>query len=241
MDDFFEICETDSCSGTKRSIPLIGDAAPEFTASTTNGKIKFPDDFVGSWVVFFSHPADFTPVCTTEFVEFQKNMLEFEKINTRLLGLSIGGLTSHLGWFDAISKMSDGVDISFPLIDDLNMKVAKLYGMLQSGASDTHAVRAVFIIDPNGIVRTVLYYPAVLGRNMSEIWRILVGLQTADEFEVALPANWTPGDNVLTPAPTTSAEMRGKDKKNTWFMNYKKLDKKDIYEKICKKDATKKQ
>ena len=240
MDDFFEICETDNCCDTKRNIPLIGDVAPEFTASTTNGKIKFPDDFVGSWVVFFSHPADFTPVCTTEFVAFQKNMREFEKINTRLLGLSIGGLTSHLGWFDAISKMPDGIDITFPLIDDLNMKVAKLYGMLQAGASDTHAVRAVFIIDPNGIVRTVLYYPASLGRNMSEIWRILVGLQTADEFGVALPANWAPGDNVLSPAPTTSAEMREKNNKNTWFMKYKKLDKKDIYEKICKEDTDKK-
>lgn len=237
MDQLLELCDTEICPKMEQSLPLIGDAAPEFTASTTNGKIKFPDDFAGKWVVFFSHPADFTPVCTTEFIEFQNNLKEFEKINTTLLGLSVGGLTSHLGWFDAISKMQNGTNITFPLIDDLNMNVAKLYGMIQAGASDTHAVRAVFIIDPNGIIRTVLYYPASLGRNMSEIWRILVALQTADAFGVATPANWTPGDEVLTPAPTSASELREHDKKIPWFMNYKKLDKKEIYERICKKNA----
>ena len=237
MDQLLELCDTEICPKMEQSLPLIGDAAPEFTASTTNGKIKFPDDFAGKWVVFFSHPADFTPVCTTEFIEFQNNLKEFEKINTTLLGLSVGGLTSHLGWFDAISKMQNGTNITFPLIDDLNMNVAKLYGMIQAGASDTHAVRAVFIIDPNGIIRTVLYYPASLGRNMSEIWRILVALQTADAFGVATPANWTPGDEVLTPAPTSASELRKHDKKIPWFMNYKKLDKKEIYDKICKKNA----
>lgn len=237
MDQLLELCDTEICPKKEQSLPLIGDAAPEFTASTTNGKIKFPDDFAGKWVVFFSHPADFTPVCTTEFIEFQNNLKEFEKINTTLLGLSVGGLTSHLGWFDAISKMQNGTNITFPLIDDLNMNVAKLYGMIQAGASDTHAVRAVFIIDPNGIIRTVLYYPASLGRNMSEIWRILVALQTADAFGVATPANWTPGDEVLTPAPTSASELREHDKKIPWFMNYKKLDKKEIYERICKKNA----
>lgn len=237
MDQLLELCDTEICQKMEQSLPLIGDAAPEFTASTTNGKIKFPDDFAGKWVVFFSHPADFTPVCTTEFIEFQNNLKEFEKINTTLLGLSVGGLTSHLGWFDAISKMQNGTNITFPLIDDLNMNVAKLYGMIQAGASDTHAVRAVFIIDPNGIIRTVLYYPASLGRNMSEIWRILVALQTADAFGVATPANWTPGDEVLTPAPTSASELREHDKKIPWFMNYKKLDKKEIYERICKKNA----
>ena len=209
----------------------------EFVGIADAAIIKFPDDFAGKWVVFFSHPADFTPVCTTEFIEFQNNLKEFEKINTTLLGLSVGGLTSHLGWFDAISKMQNGTNITFPLIDDLNMKVAKLYGMIQAGASDTHAVRAVFIIDPNGIIRTVLYYPASLGRNMSEIWRILVALQTADAFGVATPANWAPGDEVLTPAPTSASELREHDKKIPWFMNYKKLDKKEIYNKICKKNA----
>lgn len=237
MDQLLELCDTEICPKMEQSLPLIGDAAPEFTASTTNGKIKFPDDFAGKWVVFFSHPADFTPVCTTEFIEFQNNLKEFEKINTTLLGLSVGGLTSHLGWFDAISKMQNGTNITFPLIDDLNMNVAKLYGMIQAGASDTHAVRAVFIIDPNGIIRTVLYYPASLGRNMSEIWRILVALQTADAFGVATPANWTPGDEVLTPAPTSASELREHDRKIPWFMNYKKLDKKEIYERICKKNA----
>lgn len=236
MHDLFDLCDCDN-QLANTTMPLIGDAAPKFNASTTNGPIQFPDDFAGKWVVFFSHPADFTPVCTTEFIEFQNNLKEFEKINTTLLGLSIGGLTSHLGWFDAISKMQNGTNITFPLIDDLNMNVAKLYGMIQAGASDTHAVRAVFIIDPNGIIRTVLYYPASLGRNMSEIWRILVALQTADAFGVATPANWTPGDEVLTPAPTSASELREHDKKIPWFMNYKKLDKKEIYERICKKNA----
>lgn len=237
MDKFFEMCDTENCICKNNGIPLIGDVAPEFVASTTDGKINFPDDFCGKWVVFFSHPADFTPVCTTEFIAFQNNLIEFEKINTTLLGLSIGGLTSHLGWFDAISKMQNGVNITFPLIDDLNMKISRQYGMLQSGASDTHAVRAVFIIDPNGIIRCVLYYPASLGRNLSEIWRILVALQTSDAFNVSVPANWTPGDNVLTAPLKTSAELREKNKQETWFVNYKKLDKKEIYEKICKKES----
>ncbi len=237
MDNVFDLCDCDICNKNAQRIPLIGDVAPEFVANTTNGKIKFPDDFAGKWVIFFSHPADFTPVCTTEFIAFQNNLNEFEKINTALLGLSVGGLSSHLGWFDAISRMQNGVNITFPLIDDLNKNIANLYGMIQLGVSDTHAVRAVFIIDPNGIIRTVLYYPASLGRNMSEIWRILVALQTSDAFSVSVPANWTPGDNVLTPAPATASALRDHDKKSPWFMNYKKLDKKEIYERICKKNA----
>lgn len=237
MDNVFELCDCDICDKKTQKMPLIGDMAPEFVANTTNGKIKFPDDFAGKWVVFFSHPADFTPVCTTEFIAFQNNLNEFEKINTALLGLSVGGLSSHLGWFDAISKMQNGINITFPLIDDLNKNIASLYGMIQSGASDTHAVRAVFVIDPNGIIRTVLYYPASLGRNMSEIWRILVALQTTDVFGVSVPANWTPGDNVLTASPTTASALHEHDKKTTWFMNYEKLDKKEIYDRICKKNA----
>lgn len=233
MDDLYDLddLETD----IEPQMPLIGDTAPEFTASTTNGKINFPADFAGSWVVFFSHPSDFTPVCTTEFIAFQRTIGDFEKINTRLLGLSVGALSSHLAWFDAIANMPDGEQITFALIDDLNMSIAKKYGMIHRGASDTHAVRAVFIIDPHAKIRTILYYPASLGRNMSEIWRILVGLQTADAFKVATPANWMPGDDVLIPAPTTATAMRENNNKKPWFITYKKLDKAEIYDKICKK------
>lgn len=232
MHDLFDLCDCDEQNVTT-SMPLIGDKAPEFNASTTNGPIQFPDDFAGKWVVFFSHPSDFTPVCTSEFIAFQRDLAEFEKINTRLVGLSVGALSSHLAWLDAISKMPGGIDITFPLIDDMGGKIAKMYGMIQPHASDTHAVRAVFVIDPAGIVRAILYYPAVLGRNIDEIKRMIVGLQTGDAFGVAAPANWMPGDDVLRPTPTTMQQMR-KDKQTPWFMTYKKLDKDVIYSKIGK-------
>ncbi len=233
MDDIFDLDQDAMIIEDK--MPLIGDIAPEFHASTTNGPINFPDDFRGKWVVFFSHPSDFTPVCTTEFIAFQNTISDFEKMNVALLGLSVGSLPSHLAWFDAIESMPDGAKITFPLIDDMNMEIARKYGMIHRGASDTHAVRAVFIIDPATKIRTILYYPASLGRNMSEIWRILVALQTADAFKVATPANWMPGDKVLRPAPTTADKMRKHDGDTPWFMTYKALDKAEIYEKICKK------
>lgn len=220
--------------------PLIGDAAPEFTASTTNGPINFPRDFKGKWIVLFSHPSDFTPVCTSEFIAFQKNIAEFNKLNAQLVGLSVGALSSHLAWFDAIAKMDGGVNITFPLIDDMNMSIAQRYGMIQPNASNTAAVRAVFIIDTHGIVRTVLYYPAALGRNIMEIQRILIGLQTADAFKVAIPADWWPGDDVLRPAPNNAAALRRYSGGNAWFMSYMKLSEKAIYEKICNKSNSKK-
>ena len=234
MDDLFELDDIDMGSDDAK-MPLIGDKAPEFSANTTNGPIKFPEDFMGKWVIFFSHPSDFTPVCTTEFIAFQKTISDFEKMNVSLLGLSVGALSSHLGWLDAISNMPEGTNITFPLIDDLDMSVAKKYGIIHKNTSDTHAVRAVFIIDPTTTIRAILYYPASLGRNMSEIWRMLVGLQTADAFKVATPANWMPGDDVLTPAPTTATAMRKQYNTHPWFITYKKLGKAEIYEKICKK------
>ncbi len=233
MDDIFDLDDDEIISPSR--MPLIGDIAPDFQASTTNGLIKFPDDFRGKWVIFFSHPSDFTPVCTTEFIAFQKTINDFEKMNVALLGLSVGSLPSHLAWFDAIANMPDGARITFPLIDDMNMEIARKYGMIHHATSDTHAVRAVFIIDTQSRIRTILYYPASLGRNMSEIWRILVGLQTADAFKVATPANWMPGDDVLIPAPTTADKMREHDGDTPWFITYKALDKAEIYEKICKK------
>lgn len=219
-------------------MPLIGDKAPEFYASTTNGPVHFPNDFKGKWVVFFSHPSDFTPVCTSEFVEFQKNLSDLEKINTKLIGLSVGALSSHLAWLDAIEHMPNGIKITFPLIDDLNMKIAKLYGMIQDNVSDTHAVRAVFIIDTKAIIRAILFYPAILGRNIDEIKRMVIALQTSDKFNVATPANWNIGKDVLYPAPNTADKMR--KNKSPWFLTYKKLSHREINDKIQNKTGTKK-
>jgi peroxiredoxin (alkyl hydroperoxide reductase subunit C) len=143
-----------------------------------------------------------------------------------------------LAWFDAIEKMKDGIKITFPLIDDLNMKIARLYGMIQENASDTHAVRAVFIIDPKTIIRAILFYPATLGRNIEEIKRMLIALQTADKFNIATPANWSVGNDVLVPAPNTATKMR--KNKEPWFLTYKKLSKREIYDKIQNKTDHKK-
>lgn len=243
MDDLFDLCECGEYEDVQTeasSMPLIGTHAPEFSASTTNGPIKFPGSFAGKWIVFFSHPSDFTPVCTSEFIAFQRDMAEFEKLNVQLVGLSIGALSSHLAWLDAISKMKNGAEITFPLIDDLGGTIAKMYGMIHPNTSDTHAVRAVFIIDPNGIIRAILYYPAVLGRNIDEIKRMIVGLQTGDAFGVATGANWMPGDDVLQPAPTTANAMRQVSANQPWFMTYKELDKDAVFRKIGKQKSGKK-
>ena len=243
MDDLFDLCdcgEYEDVQTDAPSLPLIGAPAPEFSASTTNGPIRFPSDFAGKWIVFFSHPSDFTPVCTSEFIAFQREIDEFEKLNVQLVGLSVGALSSHLAWFDAVEKMPGGAKITFPLIDDMAGKIAKMYGMIHPRMSDTHAVRAAFIIDPNGIIRAILYYPAVLGRNIDEIKRMIIGLQTGDTFGVATPADWTPGDDVLQPAPTTATAMRQESGNHPWFMTYKKLDKDVIFRKIGKTKPSKK-
>ena len=163
---------------------------------------------------------------------------EFKKINTQLVGMSVGALSSHLGWLDAIEKIPNGAKITFPLIDDLNMHVAKLYGMIHPHTSDTHAVRSVFIIDSKSVIRAILIYPAILGRNIEEIKRMVTALQTADKFGVAIPANWTTGDDVLSPAPNTAVKMR--KNKTPWFLTYKKLSKREIHAKIQNKTETKK-
>jgi len=186
------------------TLPLIGDKAPSFTAQTTQGNINFPDDFGGKWVILFSHPADFTPVCTTEFMTFASMEKEFEDLNTALIGLSVDGLYSHIAWLRTIKEKIEfkgmkNVEVNFPLIEDIKMDVAKKYGMIQPGASNTMAVRAVFIIDPDAVVRTILYYPASTGRNMGEIKRIIIALQKADAEGIATPANWQPGEDVIVP------------------------------------------
>ena len=193
-------------SETATRLPLIGEKAPTFTAETTQGPIHFPEDYAGKWVVFFSHPADFTPVCTTEFMTFASMAPEFKALNCELLGLSIDSTFSHIAWLRTIKEKIEykgmkNVEVNFPVISDLTMDVSRAFGMLQPGASNTQAVRAVFIIDPNGIVRALMYYPLSNGRNMAEIKRLLIAMQHSDEHQIATPANWQLGDDVIVPPP----------------------------------------
>ncbi|MGI6664593.1 MAG: peroxiredoxin [Christensenellaceae bacterium] len=199
--------------GKVTRLPLIGDEAPSFTAMTTNGEINFPADYKGKWVILFSHPADFTPVCTTEFLTFAGMIDEFAELNTELIGLSVDSNTSHIAWLRTIETFEykgKKRKVTFPVIDDITMNVANMYGMIQPGESSTKAVRAVFVVDPEGIVRTILYYPLSTGRNFDEIKRIILALQKADKDGVATPADWRPGDDVIIPAPGTykDAEKR---------------------------------
>ncbi|MCL1906938.1 MAG: peroxiredoxin [Propionibacteriaceae bacterium] len=184
-------------------MPLIGDPAPAFTATTTQGEINFPADYDGKWVILFSHPADFTPVCTTEFMTFASMMDEFKALNTELVGISVDSLYAHIAWLRAIQNLEwngmKGVEVTFPLIEDIKMDVAKKYGMIQPEQSTTQAVRAVFVIDPTAKVRAILYYPLTTGRNFDEIKRIIIALQKADKDACATPANWKPGDDVIVP------------------------------------------
>lgn len=183
-------------------MPRIGDLAPDFSAVTTTGPMTFSEYNKGSWVIFFSHPADFTPVCTTEMSGFAQDSDFFGQHNTKLLGLSIDSIHSHIAWVNAVHEKT-GVLFGFPIVADLDMKVSKLYGMLQPGESETAAVRAVFFIDPVGKIRLIMYYPLNVGRNMEEIKRALLALQTSDEHQVAMPLNWQPGDKVIIGAPKT--------------------------------------
>jgi len=227
------------------TMPRIGDDAPAFTALTTQGTIDFPVDYAGQWVILFSHPADFTPVCTSEFMTFAKLEDKFANANCKLVGLSIDGLYSHIAWLRTIKDKIEfngmkNMEVKFPLIEDITMEVAKKYGMIQPGESKTQAVRAVFFIDPNGIVRAIIYYPLSLGRNFDEIYRALIAMQTADEFKVATPADWNPGDDVIvSPAGscgvaeermTSTDELECKD----WFFCTKKLDKDEVLNMVLK-------
>lgn len=191
---------------TWNTMPRIGDQAPDFESVTTQGKIKFSEFNAGSWVILFSHPADFTPVCTTELTGFARETEFFTAHNTKLMGLSIDSIHSHIAWVNNVREKM-GVLMNFPIIADIDMKVAKLYGMLQPGESETAAVRAVFFIDPSGKIRLVMYYPLNVGRNMEEIKRVLVALQTADEYKVAIPLNWKKGEKVIVPPPKTLNEL----------------------------------
>jgi peroxiredoxin 2/4 len=189
-----------------KAMPRIGDIAPDFEAVTTKGKIKFSEFAKGKWTVMFSHPADFTPVCTTEMSGFALRKSEFTALNTELLGLSIDSIHSHLAWVNNVREKT-GVYFDFPVIADIDMKVSKLYGMLQPNESETAAVRAVFFIDDTKKIRLIMYYPLNVGRNMDEILRVLEALQTSDKYKVAMPLNWKKGDKVIIPPPKTLDEM----------------------------------
>ncbi len=231
------------------SLPRIGDPAPEFKAVTTQGDINFPGDFKGNWFILSSHPADFTPVCTSEFMTFANMEDQFEQLNCKLVGLSVDGLYSHIAWLRTIKEKIEykgmkNIEVNFPLIEDITMEVARKYGMIQPGESNTKAVRAVFIIDPKGIVRAMIYYPLSLGRNFDELYRAVIALQTADEFNVATPADWRPGDEAIVPTAgscgTAKDRMESKDPDQTcydWFFCTKKLPKEKIEQALLKKKS----
>lgn len=217
-------------------MPLIGDVAPSFVANTTQGVVNFPEDYKGKWVILFSHPADFTPVCTTEFMTFASMMDEFKALNTELVGLSVDSLYAHIAWLRKIHELEwknyKNLEVTFPLIEDIKMEVANKYGMIQPNSSNTQAVRAVFIIDPNAKIRTILYYPLSTGRNFDEIKRIILALQKADADSCATPADWRPGDDVIVPTAgscgVAKERMTSKDDSTyclDWFMCFRKESK----------------
>ncbi|MCB0719500.1 MAG: peroxiredoxin [Bacteroidetes bacterium] len=197
--------------GATLQFPRLNEPAPEFEAKTTQG-IKKLTDYRGRYLVLFSHPADFTPVCTTEFVAFAKHYDEFRSLDCELLGLSIDSNYAHLAWIQNV-KEKLGVSIPFPIIEDLSMKVANAYGMIHPGSSETSAVRALFVIDKEGVLRAMIYYPKDNGRSIREVIRLVKALQTTDRHKVATPEGWQPGDRVVVPPPQTAdaAEMRKKE------------------------------
>ncbi len=226
-------------------LPRIGEKAPAFKAITTQGEIDFPKQYEGSWVILFSHPADFTPVCTSEFMTFASREKEFNELNCKLVGLSVDALYSHIAWLRTIKEKIEykgmkGVEVNFPLVEDITMTVARAYGMIQAGESSTKAVRAVFVIDPKGIIRAIIYYPLSMGRNFDELLRVVQALKTADEFSVATPADWRPGDEVIVPTAGSCgvAKERMKRKDITcydWFFCTKPLEKEAVLGAITKK------
>ena len=228
------------------AMPRIGDRAPSFKAVTTQGEIQFPEQFAGSWIILFSHPADFTPVCTSEFMTFASLEKQFEELNCKLVGLSVDGLYSHIAWLRTIKdkiayKGMKDVEVKFPLIEDITMEVAHKYGMIQPGESSTKAVRAVFVVDPKGIIRTILYYPLSLGRNFDELLRIVTALKAADAFSVATPADWRPGDDAIVPTAGSCgvAKERMESKSDIkcldWFFCLKPIAKDQVLAAVKKK------
>lgn len=226
------------------AMPRIGEKAPVFKAVTTQGEINFPADYSGSWVILFSHPADFTPVCTSEFMTFASMEDKFNAANCKLVGLSVDGLYSHIAWLRTIREKIEyngmkNIEVKFPLIEDITMDVAKKYGMMMPGESSTKAVRAVFFVDPKGIIRAIIYYPLSLGRNFDELYRALIAMQAADAFSIATPADWRPGDDVIVPTAGSCgvAKERMEDKNvkcYDWFFCTKPITKEAVEKAILK-------
>jgi peroxiredoxin (alkyl hydroperoxide reductase subunit C) len=192
----------------RQTMPRINEPAPDFEAKSTAGPLKL-SDYKGQWVVLFSHPADFTPVCTTEFVEFARRSDEFKDRGVQLIGLSVDSVPAHIAWIRNINQHF-GVNVDFPVIADLDTSVAQKYGLIHPGASETATVRAVFVIDPNQVVRALIYYPMSLGRNIDEVVRVVDALQTADQNACATPANWKPGEQVVVPPPQTLTDAENR-------------------------------
>ena len=207
------------------TFPVLGQKAPDFEAPTTQGTLRL-SDYKGTWLILFSHPADFTPVCTTEFIAFSQIYADLRKRNVELLGLSVDSVTSHIAWIRNVEEKM-GVKIPFPIIADLNKDVSKKFGMIHPGQSKTETVRCVFIIDPESTIRTILYKPLTTGRNMAEILRIVDALQTTDKYKVATPANWKPGEPVVVPPPGTTEQAEERLKEGyeckDWYLCTKKL------------------
>src|SRR5690348_4651498 len=211
-----------------RSLPRIGEAAPEFEAKSTHGLIHL-SDYKGKWVMLFSHPADFTPVCSTEFMAFAKRFNDFQALNVQPIGVSIDSVFSHIAWARNMEEIG-GVKIPFPIVADLDMKVAKSFGMIHPQQSDTAPIRAVFFIDPKQVIRAVLYYPQSTGRSVDEILRVFEALQTTDAQGVSTPADWKKGGVVVVPPPQTQADAvkRVADTSlnvKQWYLSEKKLEK----------------
>ncbi len=227
-------------------MPRIGDKAPSFPAVTTQGTIHFPEDYTGSWSILFSHPADFTPVCTSEFMTFASMEEKFAQANCKLIGLSVDGLYSHIAWLRTIKEKIEykgmkNVEVKFPIIEDITMEVSKKYGMIQPGESSTKAVRAVFFVDPKGTIRAIIYYPLSLGRNFDELYRALIAMQTADAFGIATPADWRPGDDVIVPPAGSCGvakdRMDGKEpmKCYDWFFCTKPIAEDEVMKAVLQK------
>jgi peroxiredoxin 2/4 len=216
-------------------IPLIGEAAPEFKAESTLGTINFPDDYYAKWKILFSHPADFTAVCSSEILELANLQNDFKDLNTQLVVVSTDAVSSHIEWVKSLEsakyKSREPVKINFPLVSDKNMEISKAYGMIHSYSSATKDVRGVFIIDPNDKIRAIFFYPLEIGRNLDEVKRTLIALQTAEKNNVLIPADWQPGQDVMLHSPKTTAEAEKLSEKATpgvysinWYMWFKKLE-----------------
>lgn len=215
-------------------IPLLGEKTPEFKVKTTTGMLNFPQDYFNKWKILFSHPADFTPVCSSEILELAAMQEEFDKLNAKLMVLSTDGLGSHLAWIQSLEQIpypdDKTVKINFPLIPDPDLSISRKFGMLHSYTSSTRDVRGVFIIDPNDKIAAIFFYPMNVGRNIEEIKRTLEALQTVEKYDVLTPANWEPGEKVLVHSPTTQqeAEKMMKNKRSNltylaWYMWFKAL------------------